>query len=299
MIETTVLDLVQELQVVEKKAALTEESLQHFSKAVNEAGLKTRIFKAKELRSWVEKRKTHTTNLAILNEKWETLREGLSMLGYDSEDIEKIRSVIDQNFLYHLQKKHSLIGLLSQSSQSSLLVEFAMDKRRGYTALMTQTEYIDSFPTGSEKLSFINGFLSNGKAAKNLSDAYKIGVVFRDAHTKGIDLGSVLGDCAPNHLHSLEMVELGLELASKGEQLPSEMKVKELPVREFYGKVDFLGLNRSGETIVGETLFYNNYRDFRKEVEDSFDCGRPIDYNEISKEEYEKNLISGNEIAVA
>lgn len=62
--------------------------------------------------------------------------------------------------------------------------------------------------------------------------------------------------------------------------------LKKLNTYEFYGKIDFLGLDHQRNTIVGETLYYDNYKDYKKEIDESYDCGRPIKARSIPKEEY-------------
>lgn len=46
----------------------------------------------------------------------------------------------------------------------------------------------------------------------------------------------------------------------------------------YYGQIDFLGIGRLGQTIVGETIYYKDKQSFDKEVSDSNDVGSPISY---------------------
>ena len=50
----------------------------------------------------------------------------------------------------------------------------------------------------------------------------------------------------------------------------------------FYGKIDFLG----AKGIVGETILYDNKASYKKEIEESFDIGRPISVTELTSEQY-------------
>lgn len=45
-----------------------------------------------------------------------------------------------------------------------------------------------------------------------------------------------------------------------------------------YGRIDFLGKGKLGQTIVGETIYYKDKQSFDKEVSESNDVGRPISY---------------------
>jgi len=46
----------------------------------------------------------------------------------------------------------------------------------------------------------------------------------------------------------------------------------------YYGQIDFLGIGRLGQPIVGETIYYKDKQSFDKEVSESNDVGRPISY---------------------
>ena len=58
-----------------------------------------------------------------------------------------------------------------------------------------------------------------------------------------------------------------------------------------YGKIDYL-YDCKGTTKIGETVYFNNKKEYEKEIHDSVEIGRPIDptkYNKFSmlKEENE------------
>lgn len=88
------------------------------------------------------------------------------------------------------------------------------------------------------------------------------------------------------------------EISSQISELKDEIKSikNKIDGYKFYGKIDFLGKNRQGETIIGETLYYDNYKDYKKEIDESFNCGRPISYTEITEPEYQE-VLKENEIS--
>lgn len=63
---------------------------------------------------------------------------------------------------------------------------------------------------------------------------------------------------------------------------------KELDTTDaFYGKINFLG----NDGKIGETILYDNKEDYKKEISESYDVGRPITGGELTFKEYsiEKN----------
>jgi hypothetical protein len=62
-----------------------------------------------------------------------------------------------------------------------------------------------------------------------------------------------------------------------------EMELRKVN-EHFYGKIDFL----VGSGIVGETIYYTDMKEYDAERTESFDCGRPISAQKMSKEEFIK-----------
>lgn len=58
----------------------------------------------------------------------------------------------------------------------------------------------------------------------------------------------------------------------------------------FHAKIDFLGIGKHGNTIVGETLYFENPKAYLAEILDSVDCGRPIDFTLISKKKFQEYI---------
>lgn len=48
---------------------------------------------------------------------------------------------------------------------------------------------------------------------------------------------------------------------------------------KFYGRIDFYSMTG----MVMETIYYTNKEEFDRELHDSFEIGRPINYQKISK----------------
>jgi len=71
----------------------------------------------------------------------------------------------------------------------------------------------------------------------------------------------------------------------------------------YYGQIDFLGVGRLGQPIVGETIYYKDKQSFDKEVSESNDVGRPISYQVYNSlhgfKDSEKPLSMAERMAVA
>lgn len=326
-----ILDLIKDLEAAESSKNTFQNIKKDLEQEINNAGPFIKLFKRDDLKMLDQNIKSYDEDIREYESKIKDITRKINELGYDASDIKKIRD-FQAGYIPDPENYHPWIKLLSKTEKDSLLVEVITDRYESYSSLMDLTNYIDSFKTDAEKLDFVHGFQPDFNAEGKQTDAYKIGALFYDAgFNYSIDLEKVLKDYAPQYRHDLKFVSLikeysmeaaildniydsfeaipgGLDEGEHFTHISKQMKsndianefegkldglYEEIRSYEFYGKIDFLGLDRHRNTIVGETLYYDNYKDYKKEVDESRNCGRPISASSISKEEYEaRNKVS-------
>lgn len=321
-----IVSLSEDLYSNEFMKSVAEGSLKDSNDFLKNANFFTKIFKKNNLEEWQNNKLQCEKDILKYNNEISKIKKEFDNLGYNSSEIRKIRSVLSstEEFWHYMKEDNPWTTLLNESEKSELVIEVATDRHENYSMLTSLTDYIESFETNEDKLDFIHGFMPEHKSNVNQSEAYKIGTLFyENGTTYGLDLEQKLRDYAPQYRHNIKLVSniaslnyeetlykmaaeslndpLNSSSYEKSKQQLSLTEEKISSIKEqlqnykFYGKIDFLGLNKQGETIVGETLVYNNYKDYKKEIDESLDCGRPISSIEISKEEYQGVLKENDE----
>jgi len=145
--------------------------------------------------------------------------------------------------------------------------------------------------------------LENPQVIKKLENLKKCS--FED--TEPLDINEVRAKLNESK-KPLEKILINEKTAEKynkvGKQMSNKSKItlsnKEIDTTDdFYGKINFLG----GNGAIGETILYDNKEDYNKEINESYNIGRPITGGELTFRQYiieknrEENIFETSEVS--
>ncbi|QIB69771.1 hypothetical protein Ami103574_10765 [Aminipila butyrica] len=290
-------------------------SLNNSNEILNKANLFTKLFKKGALADWQGNKEKCERDLIEHDMRIGHIEKEIAGLGYTASETTKIQDFLSNKFWTDntIELDHPWVRLLNPQEKDDLVFELALDRGDSYPVLINSTKYIEGFKTDTEKINFIRGFNSDYKNGEAMTDAYKLGELFyKMGYCFGLDLEWRLAESPEKYSHDLtyvtlvcdlEFEEATYDIAEKDRSDPSgpinyekaekqlslsDQKIKDIQSKlssyKFYGRIDYIG--QGGK--VGESLFYDNYSDYKKEITKSQNCGRPISAKEITQMDYSK-----------